>query len=158
MTCWTILLAAEATAEQSGGLFDINATLPLMAIQFLLLVAVLNALFYKPLGQAIDERDGYVRGSITESEERLAKSKGLAEQYESELASTRRKTQEIVANAQAKAQQIASQKIAEAQQEAQTQREQVQKELEAQRSSAMASLESQVDGLSQQILDRLLSA
>lgn len=139
-------------------MFDFDATLPLMAIQFLLLVAALNALFYKPLGKMIDERDGYVRDSITDAEARLAKAKNLAEQYENELASTRRKTQEIVANAQAEAQQVASKKIAEAQQEAQAQREQVQAELEAQRSSAMATLESQVDSLSDQILNRLLNA
>ena len=157
MTCWTILLAAEAAAEGSGGLFDLDATLPLMAIQFLLLVAVLNALFYKPLGKVLDERDGYVRGSLTEAEERLAKAKNLAEQYESELASTRRKTQEIVANAQAEAQRIAAAKVAEAQQEAQAQREKAQEELEAQKASAMATLEGQVDALSQQIVDRLLS-
>lgn len=157
MTCWTILLAAEAAAEEAGGLFDLDATLPLMAIQFLLLVAVLNALFYKPLGKMIDERDGYVRGSITDAEERLAKAKNLAEQYESELASTRRKTQEIVANAQAEAQKIASEKIAEAQREAQAQREKAQEELEAQKASAMSTLEGQVDSLSQKIVDRLLS-
>ncbi len=157
MTCWTILFAVEAAAEEAGGLFDLDATLPLMAVQFLLLVAALNALFYKPLGRMIDEREGLVRDSITAAEERLSKAKKLAEQYESELASTRRRTQEIVTNAQAEAQQIASQEIAKAQQEAQAQREQVQTELEEQRTSAMATLEGQVNSLSQQILDRLLS-
>ncbi len=40
----TILLAVEEVAEK-GGLFDINATLPLMAIQFLLLAFVLDKIF-----------------------------------------------------------------------------------------------------------------
>jgi F-type H+-transporting ATPase subunit b len=55
MTHWTILLAVETaeTAAKEGGLFDFDATLPLMALQFLILVAVLNAVFYKPLTKAM---------------------------------------------------------------------------------------------------------
>lgn len=154
---WMLLLAAEAAAEESGGLFDFNATLPLMAIQFLILAAVLNAVFYKPLGNAIDERDGYVRSNLTEAKERLAKADKLAKQYEQELAESRRKAQSIIADAQAEAQQIADEKLASAQQEAQARKEEVQKEIEAQKQSAFQQLESQVDQLSQQVLDKLLS-
>ena len=42
MTQW-IILAAETSKE--GGLFDFDATLPLMAIQFLILAVLLNAIF-----------------------------------------------------------------------------------------------------------------
>ena len=100
MTCWTILLAA---AEESGGMFDFDATLPLMAIQFLLLVVALNALFYKPLGRMIDERDGYVRSTTADAEERLAKAEKLAEEYEQSLASARREAKQLVEAAQAEA-------------------------------------------------------
>jgi len=37
-----------AMSEGAGGLFDFNATLPLMALQFILLTTVLTFLFYKP--------------------------------------------------------------------------------------------------------------
>ena len=36
-----------AMTEGAGGLFDFNATLPLMAIQFILLTVVLTFVFYK---------------------------------------------------------------------------------------------------------------
>ncbi|MBD2089635.1 F0F1 ATP synthase subunit B' [Microcoleus sp. FACHB-1515] len=157
---WTILLAveaAEAVAEEGGGgLFDLDATLPLMAVQFLLLVAVLNALLFKPLGNAIDERDTYVRTNLTDARERLSKAESLAKQYEQELAETRRQSQAVITAAQADAQKIAAQKIAEAQQEAQAQREQAQQELDRQKQEAMQTLEQQVSALSQQILDKLL--
>lgn len=154
MMHWTILLAAE-TAER-GGLFDLDATLPLMALQFLLLAAILNAIFYKPLSKAIDERTDYVRTNQTEARERLAKAEALAKQYEQELGEARRKSQAIIAAAQADAQKIAAQKLAEAQQEAQAQREQAQRELDQQKQEAMRSLEQQVDALSRQILEKLL--
>lgn len=158
---WTILLAVEATAEtaesaKEGGLFDLDATLPLMAVQFLLLVAILNALLFKPLGNAIDERDSYVRTNLTDARERLSKAESLAKQYEQELAETRRQSQAVITAAQADAQKIAAQKVAEAQQEAQVQREQAQQELDRQKQEAMHTLEQQVSNLSQQILDKLL--
>ncbi|HEY9673545.1 MAG TPA: F0F1 ATP synthase subunit B' [Waterburya sp.] len=158
MTHWTILLAVETaeTAAKEGGLFDFDATLPLMALQFLLLVVVLNAVFYKPLNKAIDDRDDYIRNNLLEARERLAKAERLRTQYEQELAETRRKSQATIAAAQADAQKITAQKIAQAQSEAQVQREQALGEIEQQKAEALASLEQQVDALSGQILEKLL--
>ena len=158
MTHWTILLAAAEAAEAKGGLFDFDATLPIMALQFLILAAVLNALFYKPLGKAIDERDNYIRTTEKEARERLAKAETLAKQYEQELAQSRKQAQAVIAGAQAEGQKIASQQIAAAMQEAQAQREQAQKELDQQKQEVFRSLEQQVDTLSRQILQKLLGA
>ena len=155
MTYWTILLAVE-TATKEGGLFDLDATLPLMAVQFLILVAVLNVVFYKPLTKAIDERDNYVRKNLLEARERLSKAESLTKQYEQELAQTRRQSQETIAAAQAEADKIRAGKIAEAQAEATGEREQAAKEIEQQKQEAFQSLEQQVDALSRQILEKLL--
>jgi F-type H+-transporting ATPase subunit b len=38
-----------AITEGAGGLFDFNATLPLTAIQFVLLTVALTFVFYKPV-------------------------------------------------------------------------------------------------------------
>ena len=156
MTYWITLLAVE-TGKQ-GGLFDLDATLPLVAIQFLILVLILNATFYKPLGTAIDQRNDYVRKNQLDAQERLAKAEQMAKQYEQELAAARKRAQTIVAEAQADAQKIAAEKMAEAQREAQAQREQAFQEIEQQKQAAMASLQQQVDGLSRQILEKLLGA
>ncbi|MEO1520946.1 MAG: F0F1 ATP synthase subunit B' [Cyanobacteria bacterium J06633_2] len=155
MMHWTILLAAEAA--EGGGLFDLDATLPLMAIQFMILVAILNALFYKPIGKAIDDRDGFVSTNLAEAQERLMKANALADQYEEELSAARRKTQEIVGLAQQEASAIASGKIAEAQQAAQSKREAAQAELTQQKQEAMSALDQQVDSLSHQIVSKLLA-
>ncbi|MEO1444742.1 MAG: F0F1 ATP synthase subunit B' [Cyanobacteria bacterium J06635_11] len=156
---WTglTLLAVEAV-EEAGGLFDLDATLPLMAIQFLILMAVLNAIFYKPLGQAIDERDAYVRQAKGSAQERLAKAEKLADEYEQSLADTRREARNVIEAAQAEAQQIASTNQAAAQQEATAQREAAQKELDEQKAAALSQLEQKVDSLSDQILGKLLGS
>ena len=154
------LLAVEAVeaAEEAGGLFDLNATLPLMAIQFVILTAALNVIFYKPLGKAIDERDAYVRTTKAEAAERLAKAEKLATEYEQSLADTRREARSVIESAQAEAQKLASEKQAAAQQEAAAKREEVQKELDAQKAQAMGQLEQQVDSLAEQIVGKLLGS
>jgi len=157
MTHWITLLAVERVAK-SGGLFDLDATLPLMAIQFLILALILNATLYQPLGNAIDKRNEYIRNNQLTAQERLAKAEKLAQQYEQELAGARRQAQAIIAEATAEGQKIAAQKIAVAQQEAQVQREQASQEIEQQKQQALAALEQQVDALSRQILEKLLGA
>ncbi|NEO30723.1 MAG: F0F1 ATP synthase subunit B' [Symploca sp. SIO3C6] len=139
-------------------MFDFDATLPLMALQFLVLAVLLNAIFYKPLGKSLDDRDDYIRTNTAEARERLAKAENLAVQYEQQLAQARKLSQEIVVSAQADAKKIADQKIAEAQQQAQAQREEAQREIDKQKQEAMHSLEQQVDALSRQILEKLLGA
>ena len=60
-----LLTLQESDFEVEGGLFDFNATLPLMALQFLALTVVLNFVFYRPITNILDERDEYIRNSLT---------------------------------------------------------------------------------------------
>lgn len=137
-------------------MFDFDATLPVMALQFLLLAALLNVIFYKPLTKSLDDRENYIRTNNLEAKERLAKADRLTKDYEQQLADARRQAQAVVAQAQAEAQKITAEKVAEAQKEAQGQREQAAQEIEQQKQEAFRSLEQQVDALSRQILDKLL--
>lgn len=137
-------------------MFDFDATLPLMAVQFLLLAAVLNAVFYKPLSKAIDERSEYIRTNEVEARERLAKAEQLAKQYEEQLAVARREAQSVIAAAQEDAKKIAQEKNSEAVAEVQARLEQTRKEIDEQKQAAMTSLEQEVDALSRQILEKLL--
>jgi F-type H+-transporting ATPase subunit b len=80
-------------AEESGGggLFDIGATLPLVALQFLLLMAILNILLYNPLTTLIDQRNEYILDNLTKASDMLATASELTTQYESELAVTKKR-------------------------------------------------------------------
>lgn len=138
-------------------MFDLDATLPLMAVQILVLVALLNAVFFKPIGKVLDERSEFVRNNRLSAQERLDRSRQIASEYEAELAETRKQAQKIVADAQVESTRLASEQTTQAQQEAQQQREAAQKEIDAQKQIALASLEQQVDQLSNQIVEKLLS-
>jgi F-type H+-transporting ATPase subunit b len=137
-------------------MFDFDATLPLMALQFILLAAVLNAIFYKPLNKVLDERAEFLRSQKTAARERLTKVESLTAQYEQQLGEARRQSQDIIAAAQAEAKRLADGQIAEAQQQAIAQREQAAQEIEQEKQAAMQVLEQQVEALSQQILKKLL--
>jgi F-type H+-transporting ATPase subunit b len=153
MTQW-ILLAAE-TAE-GGGLFDLDATLPFMAIQFVLLAWVLNQLLYKPLGKAIDDRAGYVQGQLSSAKEQKEKALALAQQYEQELKDVRKESQQVIAQAQAEAQKIVSDQVQQAQQEVIAERQKAAEQIETERSQALVDLEKQVDALSSQIVSKFV--
>merc|ERR1712051_507575 len=75
------------------GLFDINATLPLVAIQFLLLMILLNVILYNPLLTIIEERKEYILTNLSEASEILAEANKLTTQYEQELEDVRKQAQ-----------------------------------------------------------------
>ena len=58
------MLAFNFFGATEGGLFDINATLPLMAIQVVALTYILNSLFFKPVGNVVEKREKFVSNNI----------------------------------------------------------------------------------------------
>ena len=79
------ILISSSEVSGPGGLFDIDATLPLVAIQFVLLTVVLNIILYNPLLTIIEERKEYILTNLSKASEILAEANKLTEQYEQEL-------------------------------------------------------------------------
>jgi F-type H+-transporting ATPase subunit b len=159
MTNLIFLLAQEATSasEPEGGLFDFNATLPLMALQILLLMVVLNLVFYTPIAKVLDERDEYIRKNLTEASETLAKAEAITKQYEQDLSQERRESQLIIASAQKEAQEIVAMEINQAQKDTEALVNEATQQLNTQKEKALLALEEQVNTLSEQIKNKLLS-
>ena len=154
----TFLIPASllAMTEGSGGLFDFNATLPLMAIQFVLLTVVLTFLFYKPVSKVIDERETYISGNLSQASEKLVKADELYKQYDEQLKTARVNAQSIIAKSEKDAKDAVALEIGQARTDAANLIAQTNKELEAQKSLALEKLETQVDELSQLIKEKLL--
>ena len=151
------ILALQALEKSEGGLFDFNATLPLMALQFLALTILLNIIFYKPVTNILDERDEYIRNSLTTASAALVKANELTKQYEQELASSRKQAQDIIKNAQEQAQQVVSEQMKTAKHSAEQLISEAYEQLNVQKQEALKSLENQVDILSEQIKIKLLN-
>lgn len=94
----TLILSSEVNGP--GGLFDIDATLPLVAIQFLLLMVILNIVLYNPLLTIIEERKEYILTNLGKASELLAEANTLTAQYEEELGNVRKEAQLEITNSQ----------------------------------------------------------
>ena len=145
-----------AMTEGAGGLFDFNATLPLMALQIILLSVVLTFVFYKPVSKVIDEREAYINGNLTTASEKLIKADELYSEYDEKLKSARVSAQATIAQSEKEAKDVVSMEINEARKDAAQLIEKTNKDLEAQKSAALEQLETQVDELSQLIKEKLL--
>lgn len=94
----TLVLSSEI--DGPGGLFDFDATLPLVAIQFIVLMVVLNIIFFNPLLITIRERNEFILNNLAKASEILTKANLLTTEYEQELASIRKEAQIEITNSQ----------------------------------------------------------
>ena len=145
-----------AMTEGAGGLFDFNATLPLMAIQFVLLMVVLTFILYQPVSKVLEDREEYISGNLTQASDKLIKADELYKQYDEQLKTAKVNAQATIAKAEKEAKDSVALEIGEARADAAKLIERTNKELEAQKSTALAQLETQVDELSQLIKEKLL--
>ena len=155
-TLFTPTTQMLAITEGAGGLFDFNATLPLMAIQFILLTVVLTFVFYKPVSKVLDDREAYINGNLTTAAEKLIKADELYNEYDEQLKTARVNAQAIIAKSEKEAKDVVTQEINEARKDASALIERTNKDLEAQKTVALEKLEEQVDELSQLIKEKLL--
>jgi len=145
-----------ALAEGAGGLFDFNATLPLMALQFILLTVALTFIFYKPVAKVLEDRETFISTNLAQASEKLVTADELYKQYDEQLKEARTSAQSVIAESEKEAKDIVALEITQARKDATSLIEQTNKELEAQKSVALQQLETQIDELSALIKEKLL--
>jgi len=100
MTNYLFLLALQSvTTESEGGLFDFNATLPAIALEVILLMWILDSIFYKPIGNNIQNRHDYINSQLKQASDMLTKADQLTNRYESELARHKKAAQSTIMTA-----------------------------------------------------------
>ncbi len=139
-----------------GGLFDINATLPLMAIQVVVLTYLLNSLFFKPVGKVVEKREEYVKNNITAAKNKLAEVEKLEADLLNQLQKARSEAVKIVNEAEQDSEKLYQEAIDLANNEANSSKEKARLEIENQTSSARKQLSQQADDLSELIVNRLI--
>ena len=159
MTSWLLLAEAGATAgTPEGGLFDLDATLPLMAVQVVILTFILNSLFFRPVGKAVEEREGYIATSRADAKQKLAQAQRLDADLREQLKGARQEAQKLILEAEQDADKLYREAIAVAQAEAIASRELARREIDGERTRALAQLQGDADQLAGLIVDRLLAA
>ncbi len=150
----TSLLLFGAT---EGGLFDFDATLPLMAVQVVLLTFILNALFFRPVGRVVEEREGYVINTRAEAKKRLAEVEKLEAELREQLKEARQAAQKLINEAEQDSDKLYREALALATAEANASREKARREIDSQRESALNQLKVDSEKLGDLIVERLLS-
>jgi len=83
------ILLSSSEVSGPGGLFDIDATLPLVAVQFILLMFILNTILYSPLSNLMQERDDYINSNKAETLKLQEENTTLSRAYEQKLEKVR---------------------------------------------------------------------
>jgi F-type H+-transporting ATPase subunit b len=94
------ILISNSEVSVPGGLFYFNANLPLVAIQFVLLMLILNTVLYSPLLAIIEERQEYILNNLAKASEVLTQANELTTYYEQELSNVRKEGQSLVTDGQ----------------------------------------------------------
>ena len=149
------ILISSSEVSGPGGLFDINLTLPLIAIQFILLTIVLNIVLYTPLLTVIEERKEYILTNLGKASELLSEANKLIKQYEQELTTVRKEAQLEIANSQKIHKEILETELNISQKYIDNLLDTIQKDLVAKKNIALNSLDEIVQSLCVDIEARL---
>ena len=141
----------------AGGLFDFDATLPLMAVQVVILTLILNALFFKPVGRVVEEREDYVNTTRAEAKKKIAEVEKLESDLKNQLKEARIAAQKVILEAEQDSDNLYKEALALATSEANSSREDARREIDSQRDKALNQLKSEADNLGDLIVERLLA-
>ena len=149
----TISLSSEISGP--GGLFDFDLTLPLVAIQFLVLMLVLNTIFYNPLLTVIDERNQYISENIEAASELIKKSDDIITQYNEELTNVQKEAQLDITNSQKIHKEILEIELNISQKYIDTLLDTILQDLNNRRTKTLSNLEDRVTFLIQEMQEKL---
>ncbi|XP_068312335.1 ATP synthase subunit b', chloroplastic-like [Pyrus communis] len=151
----SLALAPPSLAEEfeKGALFDFNLTLPIQIVQFLLLMVVLDKLYYSPLGKFRDERDSAIREKLGSVKDTLEEVKQLEEQG---IAIKRAEISMTLTKIKKETQGEVEEKLAEGRKKVEVELQEMLAKLEEQKEETMKALDFQIANLNDQIIKKVL--
>ncbi len=123
---------------------DLNATLIAQIINFLILVAILTKVAYKPLMQALADRQAKIADSLETAEQEKQAAEKLKQEYLAQLTEARTQAQAIVDKAAKLAEQTKEEILKEAREESARLLKATQEEIARERERAIAELKGEV--------------
>lgn len=143
--------------EKIGGLFDFDGTLPVIVIQFIIFMFVLNSILYTPLLDAIENRNIYIKESLNKATDLLAKSKELNTKYEEKAAKARKAAKLDLLTYQIFYKDILDEKMKSSQKSIDSFLIETTKNLEKNKDNILESFDTEIDSLSTQIITKILN-
>lgn len=136
---------------------ELNGTLLIQIINFIILCAILGHFCYKPVLKVLDDRRNRIKNDLDSAAASKADAEKLKESYEEQLRDAQAKAQEIVDKAVKEAKVLAEAQIKEAHDAIEKEKENAAKQIERERKDALDDLKSQVAVLSCDIAAKIIS-
>jgi F-type H+-transporting ATPase subunit b len=125
-------------------------------VSFAVLVLLLSKVAWKPLIQALKDREDGIRKAIDDAGSARRSAEELKAQFEQELAKAQDKAAGMISQAQAEARKLREQMMKDAEAEAHRLIEQTKRQLEEEKSKLSRELRQEVAGLSVRVAEKLL--
>lgn len=156
---WAIpSLAAEgAKGEEQGGIINLNLTLVLQVVNFLILVVLLHRFLYKPLTQFLATRADGIKRSLEEAKAARDTAAKAQQEYEARIAATRREAAAMREEAVREVEEERQRLLKASRDEATRLLTEAKTQIEQEVKRAKAELRKEVVGLSLGIAERLIA-
>nr|YP_011007491.1 ATP synthase CF0, subunit B' [Sporochnus bolleanus]WAM64920.1 ATP synthase CF0, subunit B' [Sporochnus bolleanus] len=143
--------------EKTGGLFDFDGTLPVIALQFILFMFILNFILYTPLLDTIDERNLYIKKSLAEATSVITKSNQLNVRYENKVSKARKAAKLDLVTYQNLYKEILDEKMKSSQTFIDDFLIETTENFENNKDNILTSFDNEIDSLSSQIMTKILT-
>ncbi|WP_276875003.1 F0F1 ATP synthase subunit B [Dialister micraerophilus] len=136
---------------------ELNGTLLIQILNFIILVAILGHFAYKPIIKVLDARKQRIQNDLDSAAASKADAAKLKDSYEEQLRNAQAKAQEIVTQAVKEAKVKAEEQIEAAHIAIEQEKENATKQIERERKDALDDLKAQVAVLSCDIAAKIIS-
>lgn len=135
---------------------EFDATILIQAINFLVLLAILNQIFFKPILRIQNERKEAVDGARKSAEDRMRELKSMREGYHQKLDKARQEAFELVSSQVATAAQAREAEMSKVNAEMDARMNEAKEQLASQEAGLRSSLEKEINPLAELIVAQLL--
>ncbi|CAK0870543.1 unnamed protein product [Prorocentrum cordatum] len=139
------LLAAAPMPAYAGGMFDFGLTLPFVAITFLTMMATLNALWYAPVGDEMEDRNAKLLETLSQATDKLTKADAIQVEYTEKIREAREKASAAVSDYRKEIEKGIKAKLAAATSQRAAQASALQAKLEAEVKAKMDAAEPEIE-------------
>ncbi|MGK7344399.1 MAG: F0F1 ATP synthase subunit B [Candidatus Nitrospinota bacterium M3_3B_026] len=137
-------------------MIDINFTLGVQAVNFLLLLWFLNSFIFKPVLRAVEERERRIKELEDGAREVAGRSEKALAEYEKMIVDTRREAARIVNSARSDAQDASSRVIEDARRRFNEKFDKAMEEVNGEVESASRALKKQIGDLASSLAGKIL--
>ncbi len=135
---------------------DLNGTLVLQILNFIVLVLILAKYAYKPLLETMEERKRRIENDLVNAEQARAEATSMKAEYAAQLQEARKEAQAIIETAKQQAEEESQAQIKELRAQLVKEKEIARQEIEREREKAMQQIRAEVVNLSVEVAAKLI--